>query len=126
MRNAMRGGIALVGLFNLALGLGFLVDPAGFGAKFFLAPVGLQGLATLRADFTALFVGNAAFALIGAWRGRADLLTIPITLLGIALAARFVSLALDGAAPDAFPPMVVEAVMLAILIAGRRALRTGS
>ena len=29
MRNAMRVVVALAGLFNLAIGLGFLVDPAG-------------------------------------------------------------------------------------------------
>jgi hypothetical protein len=29
MRNALRIVIALVGLFNLAIGLGFPVDPAG-------------------------------------------------------------------------------------------------
>ena len=60
MRNAMRVVVALVGLFNLAIGLGFLVDPAGSGAKFFVAANGIQGLATMRADFTAFFVTGAS------------------------------------------------------------------
>ncbi|MES1974371.1 MAG: hypothetical protein V4472_18095 [Pseudomonadota bacterium] len=122
MRNAVRGIIALVGLFNLAIGFGFLLDPAGLGAKFFLTPVGIQGLATMRADFTAFFVTGGAFALAGAWRGRAGPLGVPLLLLGIALSARCVSLFVDGIAPTAFGPMIVEAVMIALLLVGRRVL----
>jgi hypothetical protein len=106
MRNATRVLIALVGLFNLAIGLAFLIDPARLGAAFFLSANGIQGLATMRADFTAFFVTGGAFA-----------------LLGIALSARFVSLVADGISPTAFQPMAAEAVMIAILVAGRRTLR---
>ncbi|MEO9130079.1 MAG: hypothetical protein ABI240_02600, partial [Sphingomonas sp.] len=123
MRNAMRALIALVGLFNLAIGLGFLFDPARLGTAFFLSPDSLQGLATMRADFTAFFVTGGAFALIGAVRGRPEPLAVPLALLGLALSARFVSLAADGISPTAFQPMAAEAVMIAILFAGRRTLR---
>jgi hypothetical protein len=122
MRNASRGLVALVGLFTLVLGLGFLIDPAKLGAKFFIAATSAQGLATMRADFPALFLTGAAFAFLGAWRGRAEPLLVPLTLLSVALAGRFVSLALDGASPDAFPPMIAEGLMVAILLLGRRAL----
>ena len=123
MRNAMRALIALVGLFNLAIGFGFLTDPARLGAAFFLSPVGVQGLATMRADFTAFFVTGGVFALLGAVRGRPEQLAVPLILLTIALSARFVSLAVDGASPTAFQPMAAETVMIAILFAGRRMLR---
>ena len=124
MRNATRAAIALVGLFNLAIGLAFLADPARLGASFFLAPGGIQGLATMRADFPAFFVTGGAFALLGAWRSRSAPLAVPLLLLGIALFGRFVSLAADGASPTAFQPMIAEAVMIAILLGGRRALAT--
>ena len=123
MRNAMRALIVLVGLFNLAIGLGFLVDPVRLGAAFFLSPNGIQGLATMRADFTAFFVTGGIFALLGAARGRPEPLAVPLILLAIALSARFVSLAADGTSPTAFQPMAAEAVMIAILFAGRRTLR---
>ena len=123
MRNAMRALIALVGLFNLAIGLGFLIDPARAGAAFFLSPNGIQGLATMRADFTAFFVTGGVFALLGAVRGRPEPLAVPLILLTIALSARFVSLKVDGVSPTAFQPMAAEAVMIAILFAGRRTLR---
>ena len=123
MRNAMRALVALVGLFNLAIGLGFLTDPVRLGAAFFLLPNGIQGLATMRADFTAFFVTGGVFALLGAVRGRPEPLAVPLILLAIALSARFVSLAVDGVSPTAFQPMAAEAVMIAILFAGRRMLR---
>ena len=122
MRGAIRAVIALVGLFNLALGLGFLIDPARLGAAFFLSATEVQGLATLRADFTAFFMTGGAFALIGAWRGRAEPLAVPLLLLAIALFGRLVSLAVDGPSSTAFGPMAAEATMIAVLLAGRRIL----
>lgn len=124
MRNVIRAAIALVGLFNLAIGLAFLAAPARLGAKFFLLPASIQGLATMRADFTAFFVTGGVFALLGAWRGRAEPLTVPLLLLAIALFGRCVAIAADGAAPTAFQPMLAEAAMIAILLAGRRILST--
>ena len=122
MREAIRAVIGVVGLFNLALGLGFLIDPARLGAAFFLTATDAQGLATLRADFPAFFVTGGAFALIGAWRGRAEPLAVPLILLAIALFGRLVSLAVDGPSPAAFGPMIAEATMIAVLLAGRRIL----
>src|SRR5262249_52971031 len=66
MRNVVRGITGLVGLFNIVLGLGFLLDPAQAGLRFFLVSLGTQGLATMRADFTAFFVTGGAFAIIAA------------------------------------------------------------
>ncbi|MFW2851973.1 hypothetical protein ACM61V_08595 [Sphingomonas sp. TX0543] len=113
--------VALVGLFNVILGLGFLLDPAGSALRFFLSPLGTQGMATLRADFTAFFVVGGVFAVIGAWRREGGPLLVPIALLAVAITGRAVSLIADGAAATAFPPMVVEALMIALLLFGRRA-----
>jgi len=120
MRNVMRAVIGLVGVFNLILGLGFLIDPAQAGLRFFLSSLGTQGLATMRADFTAFFVTGGSFALIAAWRARRTPLLVPLMLLGIAIAGRAISLVADGAPGKAFPPMAAEAVMIAILALGWR------
>jgi hypothetical protein len=121
MKTVMRVLVGLVGLFNAALGLGFLLAPMRLAAAFALSPVGTQGLATVRADFTAFFLTGAAFALIGAWRADPKPLIVPLVLLGIALSGRTVSLALDGTPSSAFPPMLAEAAMIAILLYARRA-----
>jgi hypothetical protein len=114
----LRAIIGLVGLFNLLIGLSFLATPAKLAEQFFLSPVGTQGMATLRADFPGFFITAAVFALMGAWRGQSRPLLVPMLALGVALAGRFVSIAVDGMAPTAVPPMIVEAVMLALLAAG--------
>ena len=120
MRTMLRGVIGLVGLFNLAIGLGFLFAPAKLALAFFLLPLGSQGLATIRADFPGFFIGVAVFALVGAWTGQARPLLVPMLILGLALFGRLVSLAVDGMAPTAPPPMIAEAVMLTILFLGWR------
>lgn len=121
MKILARGLILVLGLFNFVIGLGFLVQPAKLGAAFFLSPVGSQGLATMRADFTGFFIGASVFALYGAWKMRADALLVPMVMLGLALTGRCVSLALDGMAPTAPAPMLIEVIMLAILFFGYRA-----
>ena len=125
MKTVMRGLIGLVGLFNLGIGLLFLLQPAKVVAGFALSPLGSQGLATLRADFGGFFIGASVFALIGAWRASAAALNVPLLLLALALFGRFVSLALDGVGPEAVPPMVIEAVMLGLIIVARRSFAGG-
>lgn len=120
MRTVMRLVIGLVGLFNIAIGLGFLATPAALAAKFFLTPLGSQGLATLRADFPGFFITGGVFALIGALRGDAGPLRVPMLLLAIAIGGRFVSLAVDGRGPEAIQPMVAEAVMILLLLLASR------
>jgi hypothetical protein len=120
MRNVTRAVVGLAGLFNLVLGLGFLIDPAQAGLQFFLLSLGTQGLATMRADFTAFFVTGGTFALIAAWRTWRTPLLVPLMLLSIALGGRVISLIADGAPGKAFLPMIAEALMIAILALGWR------
>jgi hypothetical protein len=120
MRTFLRGAIGLLGLFNFAIGLGFLLAPEKLALAFYIAPLGTQGMATIRADFPGFFIGAAVFALVGAWTGQARPLLVPMLMLGLALFGRFVSLALDGMAPTAAQPMIAEAVMLIILYLGWR------
>lgn len=120
MAGVMRVVIGLIGLFNIAIGLGFLLNPAQLAGQFFLSPIGTQGLATLRADFPGFFITGGVFALIGAARKDAGALLVPLLLLAIAIIGRGISLAMDGTAPTAYPPMIVEAVMIAALLLARR------
>lgn len=120
MAGVMRVIIGLIGLFNVMIGLGFLLNPAQLAGQFFLSPIGSQGLATLRADFPGFFITGGVFALAGALKKDGTALLVPLLLLTIAIIGRAVSLALDGAAPTAYPPMVFEAVMIAALVLARR------
>jgi hypothetical protein len=115
MTMILRGLVAAIALFNIAIGLMFLFNPAGAAAGFFIIPDGGQGMATLRADFPGFFITGGTFALIGAVQKDARALLVPMLLLAIALTGRCVSLLADGAPPTAFPPMVAEAVMIIVL-----------
>lgn len=120
MRGMMRIVVGVVALFNIIVGLSFLLDPATTGLRFFLASLGTQGLATMRADFTAFFITGGAFALAGALRGAHGPLLVPMALIGIAFTGRCISLVADGAPATAFPPMIVEAAMIVILAVAAR------
>lgn len=120
MRTIVRVVVGLVGLFNVVLGLGFLLDPAQAGLRFFLVSLGTQGLATMRADFTAFFVTGGAFAIVAAWRTWRTPLLVPLSLLGIAITGRAISLIADGTLGIAFTPMIAEALMIALLALGWR------
>jgi hypothetical protein len=116
----MRILVGLVGLLITVIGLGFLIRPVEMGALFFVAPTALQGMATLRGDFPGFFIGASIFALMGAWRADPRPLVVPIVLLCIVLFGRVVSAVADGVGPDTFPPMVAEALMIAVLEIARR------
>ncbi|MEN9932753.1 MAG: hypothetical protein RIS17_1326 [Pseudomonadota bacterium] len=112
--------VGAIALFNIAIGLGFLFDPAGLAGQFFLIPDGAQGMATLRADFPGFFITGGTFALIGAVQKDGRALLVPMLLLLIAITGRAVSLVADGTQPTAWPPMVAEAVMIIVLALARR------
>lgn len=112
--------VGAIALFNIAIGLGFLFDPAGLAGQFFLIPDGAQGMATLRADFPGFFITGGSFALIGAVQKDGRALLVPMLLLAIAITGRAVSLVADGTQATAFPPMVAEAVMIIVLALARR------
>ena len=119
-RNVVRGLVGLTAVFNILLGIAFLVDPAQMGLAFFITAFGTQGLATMRADFTAFFLTGGIFALVAAWRAWRTPLLVPLCLLSIAITGRAISLFADGAPGKAFPPMVIEAVMIAVIALGWR------
>lgn len=122
MRIILTAVLFLAGLFNLFLGVSFLLDPARLGAAFNLSPVGPGGLAVLRADLTAFFLVAGGCQLWGGWRRNGDLLLVPALLFGIAFTGRAISAALDGTAPGFAMPMAVEAAQVILAIAAWRVL----
>lgn len=117
MRFAITAVVFLLGLLDLFMGFNFLFNPTETAAGFGLAGMGPQGASTLRADFTAFFGVVAVCMMIGAWRRNADLLLVPMAVMGIAVTVRAFSLAADGSYPGWQVPMVVEALHVIVLIA---------
>ena len=122
MRMILTALIFLLGLFDLFMGLNFLMNPQATALGFGIQPTGVQGLSTLRADFTAFFGVVAVCMMIGAWRRNADLLLVPAALMGTAVVVRAISLGVDGGYPGYLVPMIVVAVHVALLVAAWRVL----
>lgn len=122
MRFVLTAVIFLLGMFDLFMGLNFLLNPDATAAGFGLAGLGNQGTSTLRADFAAFFGVIAVCMILGAWRRNGDLLLVPAALMGTAVVVRAVSVMLDGTYPGWPIPMAVEAVHVLVLIAAWRVL----
>jgi hypothetical protein len=119
---ALRALAALAALFLLFVATRFWLDPVAAAAGMGLAPHGPLGLATLRADNAGAFGAIGLFALFGAVRGDGRLFVPPLVFLGIAIAGRILTLAVVGMSPPLVPPMVIEAVLIALFAANRWAL----
>jgi hypothetical protein len=122
MRLILTALIFVEGLFFLVMGLGFLLTPASTVTSFNLSPDGVGGLAVLRADFPALFFVGGGAMIWGAWKRNGELLLVPAAIFGIALLGRFVSVFADGAYPQFWSPMVVEAGAVLLSLVGSRVL----
>lgn len=108
---ALRVLLALGGLLLVFMAFGFLTDPVGSGADFGLMVEGAHGITSIRADMTSFFgVGGACF-IWGAWARRSDPLIIGSALMLVTLAARLVSLSINGSFEGYIPPMSVELVL---------------
>lgn len=122
IKTVLRVLIAVIGALALILALRLWLDPAAAAAKLGLVGRGALGLATLRADVAGFFAAAGGLAFAGAVRDDRRLLTAPALLIALALAGRLITLAQMGPTPDQVMPMAVEATLVLVLAAARRAL----
>lgn len=122
MTIALRAILVLGGLLLCFLGFGFLTDPAASGADFGISAAGAHGLTSIRSDFTAFFMVGGACLIWGAIARRRDPLIIGGALMLVTLAARLVSLSINGSFDGYIPPMVVELVLGVAALIGARIL----
>jgi hypothetical protein len=121
IRSTLRVLIGLVGLLTLLVSIRLWIAPAKIGAILGLATDGLAGVATLRADVAGFFSGVGLFSLLAALRGDRHVLVVPLVLVGLALAGRLLSAALLGLPSQQYASVAIEAALVVLLLAGRRA-----
>lgn len=122
MRNiVVRIAVGATGALLFLLGAVAWIDPLRLALKLGVQPAAPLGAATLRADLGAFFAVAGGMAVLAAIRRAPTLLNTPLLLIGLALAGRFLALALAVAPFDAsmIQPMVAEAFMVAVFAAGR-------
>jgi ribonuclease Z len=106
----------LVGLFFLALGLGFLALPEVFATGFFVEPARAVGINAIRGDFGALFLGMSFFCLLGTLTVHRRLLVVPIVFLALVVTGRLTILIIDDVPIVVADSIVVELIFLIILV----------
>jgi hypothetical protein len=119
LRGVLRVLVGVIGVLALLLAIRIWLGPTEPAARLGLQAVGGLGLSTLRADVGGFFAAGGLFALMGAIRSDARLLTPPLVLLALALAGRVLTVGLNGYAPEMLQPMVVEAVLVTVLFLAR-------
>jgi hypothetical protein len=120
MRTILIGLIFVAGMFNLLMGIGFVIDPVGPAANLGVVGSGQLGIATLRGDFAAFFVVIGLCMLRGAWRRNGDVLLVPAALFAIAFTGRAITAALGGTGTGFWVPMLFEAAQVVLLVVGWR------
>lgn len=108
--------VGLIGIVSL-----YSATQHWFNIEILVAERGLQaigeiGRANLRADVGGIFLGIGLFAIIAAWQQSRIWLTATILLVSGALMGRFISVVIDGYSSRVGPPMVIEAIVIAILV----------
>lgn len=110
-----RSLVAIIGLLSLLSVYQHWFDVAALADARGIVTVGAIGAANIRADIGGLFLAIGVFAIVAAWKRSLFWLAATWLLPALALAGRFVSLAIDGSSPRVIEPMVVEAVVLTLL-----------
>jgi hypothetical protein len=125
MQTFVRILLGLAGILSIVLALRFLQNPEPPAASLGVVPQSALGTATLRGDFGGLFGVCGIFALAAAIRNAAPLVTAPLLAIGIALAGRCISYALDGGGMASVRPMLIEAALVFVFALGRATLAPG-
>ncbi|MEN9288905.1 MAG: hypothetical protein RL764_2087 [Pseudomonadota bacterium] len=126
MVKTARALVVLMGVVSLAtaLGLWFRVDDImpkiGLAASDLAG--GLAGRATVRADIAGLFGGMGIALLLAGLRQSRHWANVALIFVSVAISGRLISLLIDGAAPAIWPPIFIEAAIIAVLFGYRRGL----
>lgn len=112
--------VAIIGIFALLGVSQHWFDLDAVHLQRGMLAVGDVGKANLRADVGGLFLGIAVLTIFAAARQNRFALLAAATLLSATLLGRFVSVAIDGFGARVGPPMVIEAILIAILLVAYR------
>lgn len=110
----------LVGLATLMLtGLGAMsmFAPQRMVKNFALEPIGTAGLSTIRSVIGGLFLASVAMLVYGQFTGQTVAFVAVALIMGVVAFGRIVGFVADGLDKAAVPPLVVELVIIAILLA---------
>jgi ribonuclease Z len=119
----VRVALGLIALFFVVGGLCFVLTPEAMAAEFFITPLGVAGLSTVRADLGGAFIAVGSFIGLGLRPGATQWLYAAAIATGSIAIARIIALVADGVDEHSVAACVVEVVFLALLVIGARRLQ---
>lgn len=129
MKRLARPIVALMGLASIGMALALWVGMDGVLPRLGIAPSdlasGLVGRATVRADIAGLFGGMGLAMLIAAQRLSRTWTNAVLIFASLAITGRIISLIMDGAPVLVWPPILIEAISIMILLWFRSSLPAG-
>lgn len=108
---------ALATLMLTGLGLTSMFAPQKMLKNFALEPIGAPGYSTIRSVIGGLFLASVGFLALAIFAGQhLGYLAVALVMALVAL-GRIISMVADGFDKAVVPPLVVELVITAILVA---------
>lgn len=109
----------LLALYFLVIGLQWLFMPFNLAGLFYIEPVGIAGIATMRADLGAFFCSAGIITAMGVRdhpSANAYIFSAAL-LIGIAAFGRFIGFILDGMTSLSMTAFIIELMMVALYVA---------
>ncbi len=110
--------VLLFALLFLVMGMQWMFVPQNMIGDVSLLPVGIPGLAILRADLGSFFLVAGITAALGASgiRNANGYLFCSGLLIGFAAIGRLAGFALDGIVEESFTPFIIELVIITLYV----------
>lgn len=99
------------------LGVMSMFAPQRMVANFAIEPIGIAGLSTVRSVIGGFFLASVAMLAYGLWSSQTFGFLAVATLMGVVAIGRIIGMIADGFDKAVVPPLVVELVIIAVLVA---------
>ncbi len=124
-KTAGKSMLGLVSLFITVAGATFLLSPESAAAKLMVTPGGPESLSNLRAFVGAPLVGIGVSLFIGAVTARLDHARAAALFVVMLIAARLLSLAVDGFSAGSLVNLAVPVGVLVFMVVGHKLIDAG-
>ena len=126
MKHISRLLVGLIGTVSVLMALALWFNMEAMLPQMGISATGTLGRATVRADIAGLFMGIGLMMTMAAWKMSRSWAFGALVLVGSAIAGRLVGVLVDGGSPEIWPPIIVEAVAILILLWARSIWRVPS
>lgn len=103
-------------VFCIIMGSLAFLSPDIIGGVLGVSADNAAGRGTISGDFGAMFFTGAGAAALALFQGKSNLLWVSISLLGLTLLGRLFEITSTGIGETTMQPIIIEAVLVAMLI----------